>query len=401
MKEAIFSNVKSNVRRGAPVRLLPVKLLIAAPSLDILGGQPRQAAVLLDWFSREPELEVSFVPHNPRLPGALRWLQKIKYVRTVVTSLWYWALLLIRVRRCDVLHAFSASYYSYLLSVMPALLVAKLYGKKSVLNYRSGEAEDHLENWPLTAKPTMKWADVIAVQSGYLKDVFARFGLKATIVPSSINLERFHFRERKPLQPVFLSNRLHEPLYNVACILRAFALIQRRYPNARLIVAGDGTQRTELEYVAFQLGLNQVEFVGRVEYDDMPTLYDRADIYLNAPNLDNLPSSILESYAAGLPVVTSDAGGIPHILWHEETGLLVGLDDHVGMATSAMRLLEDQSLAERLTKRGLQECEKYSAEQERHSWISLYQKLVSADLPPQGATEGATDAPTALTAAKR
>lgn len=373
---------KSKPNSGTPA---PLRVLIAAPSLDILGGQSRQAAMLADWFSREPGLKVSFVPHNPRLPNALRWLQKIKYVRTVVTSLWYWGLLLVHVRRCDVLHAFSASYYSYTLSVMPALLIARLYGKKSVLNYRSGEAEDHLANWPITARPTMKWADAIAVQSGYLKDVFARFDLKSLAIPSSISLERFHFRERKPLRPVFLSNRLLEPLYNVACILRAFGLIQRRFPDARLIVAGDGTERASLENLAATLGLNGAEFVGPIEYEDMPALYDSADIYLNAPNLDNLPSSILESYAAGLPVVTTDAGGIPHILSNEETGLLVGLEDHAGMAVNAIRLLEDQALAEKIIQNALQECGKYTAEKERRSWIELYQKLLNEDLSPESA----------------
>lgn len=389
MKQEMFPKSKPHSGNDAPLRVL-----IAAPSLDILGGQSRQAAMLLGWFSREPGLKVSFVPHNPRLPDALRWLQKIKYVRTVVTSLWYWGLLLVHIRRCDVLHAFSASYYSYMLSVMPALLIARLYGKKSVLNYRSGEAEDHLANWPITARPTMKWANAIAVQSGYLKEVFARFDLKALIIPSSVNLVRFHFRERTPLRPVFLSNRLLEPLYNVGCILRAFGLIQRRFPEARLIVAGEGTERANLESLAKALELTGVEFVGGIEYEDMPALYDSADIYLNSPSLDNLPSSILEAYAAGLPVVTTDAGGIPYILWHEETGLLVGLNDYAGMALNAIRLLEDQQFARRLIHRASQECVKYSAEIELNSWIELYKKLVHE----QALSENAQ---TALTAAER
>lgn len=380
MKREHFQDEKMKSQRNRPVRVL-----LAAPSLDILGGQSRQAATLRQWFSQDPELNVSYVPHNPRLPGPLRLLQQIKYVRTVVTSLWYWGLLLVHVRRCDVLHVFSASYYSYLLSVMPALLIAKLYGKKSVLNYRSGEAEDHLQNWPITAAPTMKWATVIAVQSGFLRDVFARFGLKATVLPSSVNLERFHFRHRKPLQPIFLSNRLLEPLYNVACIIRAFELIQRRHPEARLIVAGDGTERGNLENIVSGAGLQNVEFVGRVEYEKMPELYEQADIYLNAPNLDNLPSSILESYAAGLPVVTTEAGGIPYILKHEATGILVGLNDHVGMAMGAMRLLKDQAFAEQLIQNALEESEKYSAANERRSWRELYKKLLNNDFPPEGA----------------
>ncbi len=370
------------------------RVLIAAPSLDILGGQSRQAALLLEWLNRENDWCASFVPHNPRLPGALRLLQRIKYVRTVVTSLWYWALLLIRVRQCDLVHVFSASYYSYLLSVMPALFIARLYGKKSVLNYHSGEAEDHLKNWRLTAAPTMKWADAIVVQTGYLQSVFAKFGLKAKIIHSAVNLSQFVFQQRKPLQPVFLSNRLHEPLYNIGCILRAFDLIQRRFPEARLIVAGDGSERANLEALAAELRLKGVEFIGRVEYKDMPRLYDSADIYLNATNLDNLPSSILESYAAGLPVVTTNAGGIPYILRHEETGFLVELNDHEAMAGNCIRLLEDQLLAEKIVTQALRECPKYTFEIEREAWLGQYKTLFERELL-------AEDASTSLTAAER
>ncbi|MBI3231468.1 MAG: glycosyltransferase family 4 protein [Candidatus Doudnabacteria bacterium] len=167
--------------------------------------------------------------------------------------------------------------------------------------------------------------------------------------------------------------------------------MQRRYPNARLIVAGEGTERANLENLAATLGLQGVEFIGRVEYEDMPALYDRADIYLNAPNLDNLPSSILESYAAGMPVVTTEAGGIPYILWHEETGLLVGLDDHIGMANAAIRLLEDQVLSEKIIRQALKECDKYTDFSERRSWGRLYQKLTGESLSNEEIAETIAD----------
>jgi glycosyltransferase involved in cell wall biosynthesis len=214
--------------------------------MDIIGGQSRQAMRLVDGLKKESRLRVGFLPHNPRLPKFLRWLQSMKYVRTVVTSLLYWFTLLIEVRKFDLIHVFSASYYSYTLSVIPALLVARIFGKKSILNYRSGEAEDHLENWR-TAIPTIKWADVIVVPSGYLVDVFARFGLRARAIHNIVELDRFTFRERSPLRPIFLTSRLLEPLYNVPCVLRAFSLIQRRYEKAELTVAADGWLRGSLE----------------------------------------------------------------------------------------------------------------------------------------------------------
>jgi len=107
-----------------------LKVLIVAPSFDILGGQSVQAARLLERLRKEPGLEVDFLAVNPRLPGVLRKLQAIKYVRTVGTSIAYLSSLFSRVRHYDVIHIFSASYFSFLLAPTPALLVGRLYGKK-------------------------------------------------------------------------------------------------------------------------------------------------------------------------------------------------------------------------------------------------------------------------------
>jgi glycosyltransferase involved in cell wall biosynthesis len=352
-----------------------VRVLVVAPSLGILGGQAVQAARLVARLQTEPSLEVSFLPINPRLPGLFGKLQAIKYVRTVLTSIAYIASLLARVRGFDVIHVFSASYTSFVIAPTPAILIAKLYGKKIVLNYRSGEAEDHLRRWRRTALPTIRLVDEVAVPSGYLVDVFARFGIHARSIYNFVETDRFRFRRRKPLRPVFLSNRNLEALYNVACILRAFAIVQRRFPAAALTVAGDGSQRAELESLARQLDLRNTEFIGRVEQARMHELCERADIYLNSSNIDNMPGSIIEAYAAGLPVVTTDAGGISYILTHEETGLMVKRGDHEALAASAIRLLEDEELAERLATNALAACRQYSWAAVRDEWLKLYFEL--------------------------
>jgi glycosyltransferase involved in cell wall biosynthesis len=368
-----------------------LRVLIVAPSLDILGGQAIQAGRLLARFAEEPSLDVAFVPINPRLPGLLGKLQKIKYVRTMVTSLCYWGMLLNRVRQYDIIHIFSASYWSFVLAPTPAILVAKLYGKRAVLNYRSGEAEDHLQRWQRTALPTIRLVDRLVVPSGFLVDVFARFDLRAEAIFNFVDMGRFRFRRRAPLKPVFLSNRNHEPLYNVGCILRAFAIIQKRFTAARLIVAGDGSQRPALEALAQSLGLREVEFIGRVAPERMPELYDAADIYLNSPNIDNMPGSIIEAYASGLPVVTTDAGGIPYIVTDGETGLMVGCDDHEAMAARTLSLLEDEALAPRLIARARDECRKYEWQAVRNEWLKFYYSLAPryAETRPQLASGSA------------
>ena len=329
-------------------------------------------------LASEPSVEIGFIPHAPRLPRSLQFLQRIKYVRTIVNTIVYWFMAAARLWRYDVIHAYSASYYSYLLSVLPIILLAKLYRKRLLLNYHSGEAEDHLANWKLTALPFIRLADLIVVPSGYLVDVFARFGLRARAIHNVVELEVFRYRERKPIRPMFLTSRLHEPLYNVPCVLRAFAIVQRSYPDASLVVAGDGWMRPQLEQLAMELGLENTHFVGRVPWGNMPDLYDASDVYLTATNIDNMPGSVIECLSCGLPVVTTNAGGVPYIVTHEETALIVPLDDHEAMAAQAMRLLRDDELAARLARNGREACVAYAWPAVRNAWLDAYHELGSS-----------------------
>jgi glycosyltransferase involved in cell wall biosynthesis len=272
-------------------------------------------------------------------------------------------------------HAYSASYWSYLLSVLPIVFIAKLYRKKVLLNYHSGEAADHLANWRLTALPVIRMADMIVVPSGYLVDVFAQFGLTARAIHNVVELDVFRYRERRPIRPVFLTSRLHEPLYNVPCVLRAFAIIQRHYPDASLVVAGDGWMRPQLEELARDLGLHNTTFLGRVPWGEMPDLYDASDIYLTATDIDNMPGSVIECMSCGLPVVTTAAGGVPYIVTDEETALMVPRNDHEAMARQAIRLLENDMLAVSLARRARESCARFTWPAVRNQWLETYIEL--------------------------
>jgi glycosyltransferase involved in cell wall biosynthesis len=111
----------------------------------------------------------------------------------------------------------------------------------------------------------------------------------------------------------------------------------------------------------------------------MPELCDAADILLNSPSIDNMPNSLIEAYAAGLPIVSTNAGGIPYILRHGETGLLVETGDHAALANEAMRLLEEPALAQKIIAAGKQESEKYTWDAVREDWLGLYRELASED----------------------
>ncbi len=353
-----------------------IRVMLVAPTLEIVGGQAVQAQRLLEWLPSSGEAAVDLLPINPRLPFPWRLLQRTKYVRTLVNLAAYCLRMAWRIRHYDLLHVFTASYWSYALWSLPALALARLAGKKIILNYRDGQCEDHLARSLLAVK-TIRRMDRVVTPSAYLVEVFARHRINALQIPNIASTAAFHYRERARPRPVFLHNRGLEPLYDVGCTLRAFARIQQRYPEASLTVAHDGPLRWQLEEYAARLGLKNCRFIGTVPPGQVPALYDAHDIYLTSPIYDCFPGSLLECFASGLPVVATSAGGIPYIARDGETALLVPTGDDEALAQAALRLLEEEGLAVRLARAAYQSLQAYSGPLVRDAWIDLYSELLS------------------------
>ena len=355
-----------------------VKVALIAPSMRNVGGQSVQAQRLRDAFANDEQIELEFIPNNPTTP-----LQNVKFFRTIFSSIRFWYLLLKKIPAADIVHIFSSGTTSYIISTLPPLVAAKIFGKKTILNYHTGEAEEHLSKWKRTAKPTMKKFDEIVVPSKFLVDVFAKFNLRAKVVFNLVENENFKFRERNPLKPVFLSNRNFEVHYQVSDVLRAFQIIQNKYPEAQLIIAGFGSEEAKLKELAGKLKLKNADFLGRVGQNEMPEIYDRADVYLNSSIIDNMPLSIIEAFSCGLPVVSSDAGGIPYICENEENALLVEKNNYEALAREAIRILEDGNLAKKIIAKARVDCVKYSCENVRGDWLNIYLNLASTKIPPR------------------
>jgi glycosyltransferase involved in cell wall biosynthesis len=352
---------------------------VVAPSLRILGGQAVQADRLLKAWREDAEVAAWLVPVNPLPPAPLRFASRIKYLRTVVNEALYIPRLARELSRADVVHVFSASYFSFLLAPLPAILTARALGKPVILNYRSGEAPDHLQR-SATARWALKRVDKNIVPSRFLVEVFARFGIDAAIIPNIVDPVRFRFRPREPLRPRLVSTRNFDALYNVACTLRAFRLVQDVHPHASLMLVGGGPQEGALRALARDLGLRHVVFTGRVSPDEIARYYDENDIYVQSPDIDNMPTSVLEAYACGLPVVSTEAGGVPSILEPGVHGLLAPLDDHRALATHVLRLLADPDLTRRLVDAARRFAMTCTWECVRDEWIREYRSVLASSV---------------------
>jgi glycosyltransferase involved in cell wall biosynthesis len=348
-----------------------IKVAFVAPSLRILGGQAVQADRLLTAWNGDPDVDAWLVPVNPLPPRALRFALDIKYLRTVVNEATYVPLLIREITRADVVHVFSASYASFLLAPLPAMLIARALGKPVVLNYRSGEAPDHLQR-SAVARAAIARVDKNIVPSRFLVDVFRGFGIDAEIIPNIVDLDRFVFRNRDPLRPRLVSTRNFDALYNMTATVRAFALVQKRWPDASLTLVGGGPQEQQLRALVDQLGLRQVAFVGRVRPDQIARYYAENDIYIQSPNIDNMPTSVIEAFASGLPVVSTEAGGVPAILAHRRQGLLAPLGDYEALAANVLSLLDQPEWARSLARAAYATCEACTWPSVRDQWLNAY-----------------------------
>ena len=352
-------------------RITRQRVAIVAPSLRNAGGQSVQADLLLRHWQNHPRVRAYLIPIDPEFPNWLRWAGCIPFLRTVVRIPLYLINLFCEFKGVDVLHIFSASYYSFLLAPAPAWWIGRLLGKKTLLNYHSGEARDHLSRWR-TALPILRRADQVVVPSDYLATVFAEFGIIAQVIPNAVDFDLCVFRQRNPPRPRLICTRNFHPYYGVDVVLRAFARVLQERPDASLCLVGSGEEEPRLRQLVQELGLQTVEFAGCVPHQEIGQILDRSDIFLNASRLDNQPISILEAFACGLPVISTAPEGMDWIVVNERTGLLSPVDDHAALAGNVLRLLQEPELAERLARQAYNEASRYRWENIQDLWLRAY-----------------------------
>ena len=351
-----------------------LRVAVVGPSLRYVGGQSAQADLLLRLWQDDPEIDATFVAVDPPLLPGFRWAEGIRGLRTILREPLYLFNLWRGFKRADIVHIYSASYWSFLLAPAPAWLFAKLRGKKTLINYHSGEARDHLQRFR-SGSYVLSRADKIVVPSTYLVDIFQELGFKASAVPNVVDLSQFKYRVREPLRPHLVCTRGFSKYYSVDVVVRAFAKVKKAYPEATLDLVGNGPLEADIRRLVENLRLSGVDFRGVASRQEIGKYYDQADIFINASWLDNMPVSVIEAFTAGTPVVTTSPDCMPYLVEHERTGLLSPVGDEKALADNVIRLLRDPTLARKLAKTAYCESQKYRWGVVREQWLQVYRSL--------------------------
>jgi len=336
-----------------------------------MANQTRQLARLLDEAGLTVELVQVNRPLRPEWLERLRWLRAGFRLIPYVISLWRCA------GRVDVMHVMANSGWAWHLHATPAIWIGHVRGVPVIVNYRGGEADAFLARRSAWVRFTIRRAFAVIVPSAFLEAVFRRYEVATEIVPNIIDLSRFRPEPARPAGHHLIVTRNLEDLYDIGTALRAFAQVARTFPDATLTVAGSGPRLPELERLAADLGVtSRVRFTGRLDNERIAELYRQADLLLNPSTADNMPISLLEGMASGVPIVSTDVGGIPFLVEDRTSALLVPPRDPSRMAVTAIELLSRPELARQLRTAGLELASRFTWSQVQPLLFAVYARAL-------------------------
>ena len=352
-------------------RSLP-RISLVGPLPPPSGGMSNQCQQLIRLLQSEG-VDVEFVRTNS--PYQPRWVGRVPMLRAVFRLVPYLAHLWRAAGRADVMHILANSGWAWHLFAAPAMIIARLRATSVIVNYRGGNADLFFTQAPKLVRRMVAKASMRVTPSVFLQRVFARHGMDAEVIPNIVDLSRFTPARPREFgdSPHIVVTRNLEPIYDIPTAIRAFTVVKKAFARARMTVAGSGPELANLQALVLKLQLtDSVQFSGGIDNACIATLYASADCMINSSTVDNMPISILEAFASGVPVVSTCAGGIPDMVEHGISGLLVPIGDAEAMAREVLRILQNPGLAAGLRQVGLIEADKYAWTHVRAKWLDAY-----------------------------
>jgi len=275
-------------------------------------------------------------------------------------------------KRYNVFHIHACSGRGFLPAVI-GILVGKMLRRKIILTYHGGGARAFFKKRSWLVEFFLNKTHTNIVLSGFLKEVFDQYSIPCTIIPNIVELNTSLFVERKEIHPNFIGIRSFTPTYNIPCTLNAFKAVKNKYPDATLMLLGDGPLRESMEQYVKEQSIKDVSFIGVVPNVKIYDYLNKADIMLSSPLIDNMPVSLLEGFNAGTLVISSRVGGVPYMIEDGVNGLLFESRNSDEMASKMIEALENQEWTKKMISTAHDNLKMYSWEHNRNKYFEIYQ----------------------------
>jgi glycosyltransferase involved in cell wall biosynthesis len=246
---------------------------------------------------------------------------------------------------------------------------------KYIMILHGGNLPQRLKSNTRQCKSIFKKAYFNVTPSPYLLEEFKKSGYSnLKNIPNYIEIENYNFKYRKTIQPNLLWVRAFDHIYNPILALKVLELLRKDYPQASLCMIGPYKDKSidSCKSYAKKYSL-PVKFTGKMSKQDWIKYSEGFDIFINTTNVDNTPISVIEAMALGLPVVSTNVGGIPYLLDHEENALLVPPDNAIEMCSAIRSLIDNHDKPQNISKNARQKAEQFDWENIKLKWLDILQ----------------------------
>ena len=258
-----------------------------------------------------------------------------------------------------------------------ASLICKIFRLPLISVLHGGNLPKFAAKHPKWIKRVLKRSAFIVSPSNFLAKEFKVLGFRIQVIPNVIQLNGYLHRVRRKVAPKLLWMRSFHSIYNPQMAVKVLYELQRDYPDATLVMAGpDKGLEGEIKQMVSDMELSDyVRFPGFLDPSAKVKEFSEADIYINTTKIDNMPVSVVEAGAMGVPVVATNVGGISHLIDDGKNGLLVPDDDVQGMVIAVKKLLNDPELTQKISVNGRSLAESSSWANVLPLWEDLFVKL--------------------------
>lgn len=275
-------------------------------------------------------------------------------------------------RGYDILHVHGCSWFGFL-PVLMGVTVGRLLNKRVIVTYHGGALEEFYHKWGFLVRPFLNCANKISVPSTYLQDAFKRFDFNVSVLPNVLDIKYFEFFERRKIKPNLLIVKHLKRVYNIEMGIKALSIVRKHFPEAKLKIAGCGPLESELKSLACELKIAKfVVFLGKIDHRRITEVYSESDILLNCSKVESFGMVLLEAMASGLPVVSTNVGGVSSVIRDGVNGFLVESDNYIEMAEKLLYLLRNPEKAFEISKRGKEAAREYTWDAIKSRLKSLY-----------------------------
>lgn len=252
--------------------------------------------------------------------------------------------------------------------------LCRLFKLKYIPILHGGNLPHRLDTSPQLCQMVFNHSYKNVAPSGYLLDAFLSRNFSNLIyIPNTISIQNYSFLEQRAIVvPKLLWVRSFAALYNPQMAVDVLKALQKVYPTAALCMVGpdkDGSLALTQAYAETQHV--EIVFTGGLSKEAWITLSQKYNVFINTTHFDNTPVSVIEALCLGLPVVTTNVGGIPFLLEHRKTALLVGDGAVLEMADAVLELTHNSALRDSLVRNGRDCVEEFDWEVVRRKWADL------------------------------